>query len=65
MLQARGVDKAMAHKLRISVTSGNTFDNKSDILIWISDDEHLIPLYFEAPMRLGKVVGRLESSTGK
>ena len=65
MLQARGVDKAMAHKFRISVTSGNTFDNKSDILIWISDDEHLIPLYFEAPMRLGKVVGRLESSTGK
>lgn len=65
MLQARGVDKAMAHKFRISVTSGNTFDNKSDIILWISDDEHLIPLYFEAPMRLGKVVGRLESSTGK
>ena len=65
MLQARGVDKVMANKLRISVSSGNTFDNKNDIVLWLSDDEFLVPLYFEAPMRLGKVVGRLETSTGK
>ena len=65
MLQARGVDKVMANKLRISVKTGNTFDSKNDIVIWLSDDDFLVPLYFEAPMTLGKVVGRLETSTGK
>lgn len=65
LLQARGIDKTMAHKFSISVTSGNTFDPKNNVVLFLSDDEFLVPLYFEAPLKLGKVVGRLETSTGK
>lgn len=65
LLQARGIDKTMAHKFSISVTSGNTFDPKNNVVLYLSDDEFLVPLYFEAPLKLGKVVGRLETSTGK
>lgn len=64
-LQARGIDKTTAHKLSISITSGNTFDPKKNVVIYLSDGDVHIPLYFEAPLKLGKVTGRLESSTGK
>ena len=62
-LKARVMDSVPARKFLIQVNSGNTFDTKNAISVYTSDDEEMIPLYFEAPMRLGKVVGRLESST--
>jgi len=64
-LNARGMDRVPARKFLIQVSSGNTFDTKNAISLYASDDEVMIPLYFEAPLRLGKVVGRLESSTRK
>ena len=64
-LNARGMDKVAARKFLIMVSSGNTFDTKNAISLYASDDDVMIPLYFEAPLRLGKVVGRLESSTRK
>lgn len=64
-LNARGMDRVPVRKFLIQVSSGNTFDNENAISIYATDDDFMIPVYFEAPMRLGKVVGRLETSTRK
>ena len=60
-IKIRGIGKVDTHKFLIQVNSGQTFDPKNAISIYASDRDGLLPLYFEAPMRLGKVVGRLES----
>lgn len=48
-------------KLVGSVIEGKVFTGKEQIIVWASDDKNLIPLYFEMPLRVGKLGGRLES----
>jgi hypothetical protein len=32
--------------------------------IWISDDENRLPVYFEAPLRVGVAAGRMSGCEG-
>lgn len=62
-LKLRGMDSLSVHKFLVKVSSGKTFDNKNEIAIYATDDgSSLLPVYFEAPMRLGRVVVRLQAS---
>ena len=34
------------------------------MMVWISDDENRIPVYFEAPLLVGNATGRITSVKG-
>lgn len=51
-------------KFAIQVVEGDVFTGDSDLFMWFSDDENKIPVYFEAPLRIGFVCGRLRSAEG-
>lgn len=52
-----GVHKTL--KFAARVVSGEVFDGKEELTIWVSDDENKVPLYFETPIIVGRVSGRL------
>ncbi|MBP5518191.1 MAG: DUF3108 domain-containing protein [Bacteroidales bacterium] len=51
-------------KFTAKVVAGNVFDGKEDMTIWVSDDQNKIPLFFESPVIVGKVQGRISAITG-
>ncbi len=46
-------------KFAARVVAGEVFDGKEELTIWVSDDENKVPLYFETPIIVGRVSGRL------
>ncbi len=46
-------------KFAAKVVAGNIFDGKEDMLIWVSDDKNMIPLFFESPILIGRMQGRI------
>lgn len=63
-LNRRGVPKKAYNKFSVNVTAGEVFDTENAIKIWCTaEDGVVIPVYFELPLKLGRVVGRLESNT--
>ncbi len=46
---------------RLVTTSGENFEDGTELFLWISDDENKILLYLESPIKIGSVVGRLKS----
>ena len=34
------------------------------MLIWVTDDENRLPVYFEAPLLVGKATGRMTAYEG-
>lgn len=40
-------------------TSGESFEDGTELFVWISDDKNHIPLYIETPVRVGSVRARL------
>lgn len=59
-----GLGKINCLKFSISVNAGEVFEGNEDAFIWFSDDEHRIPVYFTAPLKVGGVSGRLVASEG-
>ena len=43
---------------------GEVFKGEEDMLIWISDDENRLPVYFEAPLLVGAAAGRMSGYDG-
>ena len=60
----KGLGNVKCMKFGCSVVKGEMFDGSEDALLWISDDDNRIPVYFYAPMRVGGVSGRLSSYSG-
>ena len=59
-LNVKGLGNLSTHRFLIKVSTGNTFDTKSDISVYATDEgDSILPVYFDAPMRLGRVVIRL------
>lgn len=48
-------------KFAAKVVAGEVFSGKDEITLWVTDDKNKVPLYFETPIRVGSVVGRLYS----
>lgn len=48
-------------KFAAKVISGEVFSGKSEIVLWVTDDNNKIPLLFETPIKVGTVTGRLDS----
>ena len=56
---SKGVGTVNCMKFGCSVMAGEMFEGNEDALLWISDDENRLPVYFYAPLRVGGVAGRL------
>lgn len=59
--QVRGLGKVNTIKFAAKLIEGEVFGSDSDMCVWISDDENRIPVFFEAPIKVGLVNGRLSS----
>ncbi len=60
-----GIGTVNTLKFAIKVVAGEMFgDAKEDLYMWFSDDDGKVPVYLEAPLKIGKVTGRLESYEG-
>ena len=46
-------------KFAIQVVAGDVFTGKEELMLWITDDKNRIPLFFETPISVGKVSGRI------
>ena len=60
-----GVGQMQTLKFAIQVVAGEMFgDAQEDLYIWFTDDANKVPVYLEAPLKIGMVTGRLESFQG-
>lgn len=51
-------------KFAAKVVAGSVFNGKDDMLIWVTDDKNMIPVFFESPILVGKMQGRLSKVVG-
>jgi Protein of unknown function (DUF3108). len=59
-----GVGSISCMKFGFQVVAGDVFTDGSDLFMWISDDVNKIPVYFQAPLKIGQVQGRLTGFSG-
>lgn len=52
------------HKFGFEVPKGEAFEGDESLFAWFSDDGNRVPVSFIAPLKIGQVRGRLNSSTG-
>lgn len=48
-------------KFAARVVSGEVFSGDQELVLWVSDDKNKIPLYFETPIKVGRVIGRINN----
>lgn len=60
----KGLGKVRTIKFGTQLIAGEIFNGDSDIMIWVTDDENRVPVFFEAPILVGNVSGRLASCEG-
>ena len=46
-------------KFAIQVVIGDVFKGKDELMLWVTDDKNRIPIFFESPISVGKVSGRI------
>lgn len=51
-------------KFAAKLLAGEVFNGEEDMMIWVTDDENRLPVYFEAPLLVGKAVGRMTGYDG-
>lgn len=60
-IKVKGLGTVKAIKFAAKLLEGEVFKGEADMLIWVSDDENRVPVYFEAPLLVGKAKGRMSS----
>lgn len=63
-IKLRDVGTFNTIKFAARLVAGEVFSGEEDMLIWVTDDRNRIPVYFESPILVGEVSGRLESCSG-
>lgn len=63
-IDVKGLGKVNAIKFAAKLVAGEIFTGETDMMIWVSDDENRVPVYFEAPIRVGVGAGRLQNYSG-
>ena len=59
-----GLGTVKTIKFAAKLLEGEVFKGEEDMLIWVSDDENRLPVYFEAPLLVGVASGRLSGYGG-
>lgn len=63
-IKLRDVGTFNTIKFAARLVAGEVFSGEEEMLIWVTDDRNRIPVYFESPILVGEVSGRLESCSG-
>lgn len=58
-IKVAGLGSFNALKFAATVVTGEVFTGENELIVWVSDDKNKIPLLFETPIKVGRVVGRL------
>jgi hypothetical protein len=56
-----GMGQFRTLKFAARVVAGEVFSGKEELVIWVTDDKNRVPLMFETPIQVGRVVGTLSS----
>lgn len=60
-IKVKGLGQVKTIKFAAKLLEGEVFKGEADMMIWVSDDENRLPVYFEAPLLVGTARGRMES----
>lgn len=63
-IKVKGLGTVNTIKFAAKLLEGEVFKGEEDMMIWISDDENRLPVYFEAPLRVGVASGRMSGYSG-
>lgn len=63
-IKVKGLGHVKTIKFAAKLLEGEVFKGETDMLIWVSDDENRLPVYFEAPLLVGTAKGRMDSYSG-
>ena len=63
-ITVKGLGKVKAIKFSARLIAGEVFNGDTDVMMWISDDENKVPVYFEAPILVGTASGRMSGYEG-
>ncbi len=60
-IDVKGLGRINTIKFSARLLAGEVFRSDTDMTIYISDDANRLPVYFEAPLLVGKAAGRMTS----
>lgn len=63
-IKVRGLGTVKTIKFAAKLLAGEVFTGEEDMMIWVSDDENRVPVYFEAPILVGVASGRMTDCEG-
>lgn len=63
-IKVKGLGTVNTIKFAAKLLEGEVFKGEEDMLIWVSDDENRLPVYFEAPLLVGAAAGRMSGYDG-
>lgn len=63
-IKVKGLGTVRTIKFAAKLLEGEVFKGEEDMMIWISDDENRLPVYFEAPLIIGVATGRMSGYDG-
>ena len=63
-LKVKGLGTIKTIKFAAKLLEGEVFKGEEDMLIWVTDDENRLPVFFEAPLIVGVATGRLTGCSG-
>lgn len=63
-IKVKGLGTVNTIKFAAKLLEGEVFKGEEDMMIWVSDDENRLPVYFEAPLRVGVATGRMTGYEG-
>lgn len=63
-IDVKGLGRINTIKFSARLLAGEVFRSDTDMTIYISDDDNRLPVYFEAPLLVGKASGRMTACYG-
>lgn len=60
-IKVKGVGNFKTLKFSASLIAGSVFTGKEQLYFWVTDDENRVPVYVEAPIKIGSIRARLKT----
>lgn len=60
-IKVRGLGTVRTIRFAAKLLEGEVFKGETDMMIWVTDDDNRLPVYFEAPLLVGTAKGRMSS----
>lgn len=63
-IKVKGLGEVRTIKFAAKLLEGEVFKGEEDMIIYVSDDMNRLPVYFEAPLLVGRATGRITGWEG-